>query len=110
VGNQVPDLAGTFSGTLTLINGTHNAALALTEGTNQTLTVSAQLNGPADNGTFPLTGSAVGNIMFVSGSVNGQMLSLFGYFDRAGMYTGVPDSMLVFDYNTLAEIGVLVSE
>lgn len=110
VGNQVPELAGTFSGTLNLTTGTHDAALALTEGANQTLTVSAQLNGPVDNGTFPLTGSAVGNIMFVSGPVNGTTLSLFGYFDRAGAYTGIPKSMLVFDYDTLGEIGVLVSQ
>jgi hypothetical protein len=110
VGNQVPALAGTFSGTLNLTNGTHNGALTLTEDTNQTLTVSAQLNGPVDNGTFPLTGSAVGNVMFVAGSVNGQTLSLFGYFDRAGAYTGIPNSMLVFDYDTLSEIGVLVSQ
>ncbi len=108
VGNRVPDLAGTFSGALSLTNGTHNAALTLTEGTNQVLTVSAQLNGPADNGTFPFTGSAVGNVMFVSGSVNGQALSWFGYYDRSGTYTGIPNSMLVFDYGTLAKIGLLI--
>jgi hypothetical protein len=48
--------------------------------------------------------------MFVSGPVNGTTLSLFGYFDRAGAYTGIPKSMLVFDYDTLGEIGVLVSQ
>ena len=108
VGNQVPKLAGTFSGTLNLPSGTDNAALTLTEAPDQTLTVSAALTGPADNGTFVFTGTAVGNVMFVSGSVNGQALSLFGYFDRAGAFTKMPNSMLVFDYGTLNQIGLLV--
>lgn len=110
VGTPVPQLAGTFSGPLNLATGTHNAALTLSEASNQTLTVSTQLNGPVDNGTFPLSGSAVGNVMFVSGPVNGQTLNLFGLYDRAGTYTGLPNSMLVFNYDTLAEVGVLVSQ
>ncbi|MGB6991466.1 MAG: hypothetical protein WA232_17045 [Candidatus Sulfotelmatobacter sp.] len=110
VGNLVPQLAGTFSGYLNLNDGTDNAALTLTESNNYALTVIAQLTGPVDNGTFTFTGSAVGNIMFVSGSVNGQALSLFGYVDRTGAYTGMNNSVVVFDYNTLTEIGLLVGE
>ena len=67
------------------------------------------LTGPVNNGTFTLTGSAVGNVMFVSGSVNGQTLSLLGYFDRTGAYTGMTNSMLVFDYDTTTEIGLLAN-
>jgi hypothetical protein len=109
VGNQVPALAGTFSGPLNLPDGTDNVEMGLSEGTNNGLTVTAQVNGAVDNGTYTLTGSAVGNIMFVSGTVNGQSLSLFGYFDRAGTFTGMPNSMLVFNYTTLTQVGLLTS-
>jgi hypothetical protein len=109
-GNEVPNLAGTFSGVLNLPNGNDNAALTLSENSDQSLTVSAVLTGPVDNGTFTLTGSAVGNIMFVSGSVSGQNLSLFGYFDRAGTYTKMANSLLVFDYDTFANVGLLVGQ
>lgn len=108
VGNLVPELAGTFSGYLNLNDGTDNAALTLTEGNNYALTVVVQLTGPVNNGTFTFTGSAVGNIMFVSGSINGQTLSFLGYVDRAGAYTGLINSVVVFDYDTLTEIGLLV--
>ena len=110
VGNPVPALAGTFSGTLNLPSGVDNAALTLTENADSSLTVSAQLIGPVDNGTFPLSGSAVGNVMFVSGSVSGQNLSLFGYFDKVGAYTGIPNSLLVFDYGTLSQTGLLLAQ
>ena len=110
VGNQVPNLAGTFAGTLNLPDGTDNVALTLTEGSNSALAVSAEVTGATDNGTFPLTGSAVGNVMFVSGTINGQSLSLFGYYDRAGSYTGMPNSFLVFDYNTQVKLGLLLEQ
>ena len=109
-GNLVPELAGTFSGSLSLPDGTDDAALTFSEGANNSLTVSAQLSGPVDNGTYVLTGSAVGNIMFVSGSVNGQAVTLFGYFDNAGAFTGMPKSLLVFDYDTLAKVGLLLKQ
>ncbi len=108
VGNQVPALAGTFSGSLNLPDGTDDVALTLSEGPNNALTVNAQVTGVADNGMFTLKGSAVGNIMFVYGSVNGQSLSLFGYFDRAGTFTGMTNSMLVFDYSSQATLGLLI--
>jgi len=110
VGNQVPNLTGTFSGSLNLPNGTDNAALTLTENPDQTLTVSAELTGAVDNGTFTLTGSAVGNVMFVSGSVSGTPLTLFGYFDRTGTYTKMPYSLLVFDYDTQVNAGLLIGQ
>jgi len=110
VGNQVPALAGTFSGTLNLPDGTDDAALTLTQNPDQTLTVSAVLTGPVDNGTFTLTGSAVGNVMFVSGSVNGNTIDLFGYFDRAGAFTKMPNSLLVFDYDTQVDAGLLIGQ
>lgn len=110
VGNQVPNLAGTLSGTLNLPDGTDNVAFTLTEGANNALTVSAQVTGVADNGTFALTGSAIGNVMFVSGTINGQPLSLFGYYDKAGTYTGMTNSLLVFDYSTQAKLGLLIEQ
>jgi hypothetical protein len=109
-GNQVPGLAGTFSGSLNLPNGTDNAALTLTESPDHSLTVSAALTGTVDNGTFTLNGTAIGNVMFVSGSVSGHSLSLFGYYDRAGTYTKLPNSLLVFDYDTGATDGLLLAE
>lgn len=110
VGNQVPKLTGTFVGQLNLPNGLDNAAFTLVENSDQTLNVTANLTGTVDNGTFTLTGSAIGNIMLVSGSVSGQTLSLFGYFDRAGAYTGMVNSILVFDYDTLAKAGLLIGQ
>ena len=109
-GNQTPALAGTYSGTLNLPDGTDDAAFTLTENPDRSLSVSAELTGPVDNGTFTFTGSAVGNIMFVSGSVNGNNLSLLGYYDRAGAYTGWPNSLLVFNYGALAEAGLLLGQ
>lgn len=107
-GSQVPPLAGTFSGPLTLVGGTENAALTLTETANHALSVNAALKGPAANGTFTLTGSAVGNVMFVSGSLNGTSVTWFGYFDQLGRFTGFPNSLLVFDYDTLVQDGLLI--
>jgi hypothetical protein len=110
VGTPVPSFSGTFSGSLNLPNGTDNAALTLTESPDHSLTVSAALTGPIDNGTFTLTGTAIGNVMFVSGSVGAHSLSLFGFYDRAGAYTGLPNSLLVFDYDTGATDGLLLAE
>ena len=110
VGNQVPSLSGTFSGTLSLPNGTDNAAFTLTENSDHTLTVSALLRGNGDNGTFTFTGAGIGNVMFATGSVNGTPLHLFGYFDRAGTYTKMPNSLLVFNYDTQTSSGLLLGE
>ena len=112
VGNQVPSLSGTFSGTLYLPNGTDNASFTLTENSDHTLTVRASLTGSVDNGTFTFTGAGVGNVMFVSGSVDGGQttLNLLGYFDRAGTYTKMPNSLLVFNYGTQTSSGLLLGE
>ena len=79
-GAQAPNLTGTFSGTLDFPSGADQLTATLTEGSNYSLTVQTILAG-ADNGTFTFSGSAVANVMFVSGSVNGNPFSLFGYFD-----------------------------
>ena len=110
VGSPVPALSGTFSGTLTLPNGVENAALTLTENADYSLTVSTQLTGPVYNESLTLTGTAVGNIMFVSGSLDAHPLSLVGYLDRPGAYTGMPNSLLVFDYATLTDTGLLLAQ
>jgi len=110
VGNVVPALGGTFSGPLNLPNGTDNAALTLSENADQSLTITAVLNGPVDNGAFTLTGNAVGNIIWVSGSIGGSQVSLFGFYDRAGTYTKFPKSLLVFNYATLTSAGLLIGQ
>src|SRR5579871_1253309 len=110
VANLYPGLTGTFSGTRNLPNGTDNAALTLSENPDHSLNVSAQLTGPVDNGVFQLTGSAVGNAIFVSGTVSGNQLTLLAYFDRSGTYTKFPNSLLVFDYDTLTDAGLLLGQ
>jgi hypothetical protein len=110
VGNEVPSLAGTFSGTLNLPDGTDNAAVTLVENSDSTVNATVALTGTVDNGTFTFTGSVVGNVILVTGTVNQQSLSLFGYFDRAGTYTGFPNSLLIFDYGTLSQTGVLLGQ
>jgi hypothetical protein len=109
-GSPVPALSGSFSGTLTLPDGADNAVLTLTEAGNRDLTVSAVLSGPTDNGTFAFSGTAVGNVMLVSGTINGNTLSLFGYFDSAGTYTGIANSLLVFNYGTQVNAGLLLKQ
>ena len=107
---QVPELGGTFAGPLNLPGGPANTSLTLSEDSNQALTVGAVLNSPGKEGNFVFSGSAVGNVMFVSGSVNGTEISLFGYFDRAGRFTGTPNTIQVFDYDTLTNIGLLIKQ
>jgi len=109
-GNPVPDLAGTFSGVLNSPSGVDNAAVTLKENSDHTLTVQVNLTGTVDNGSFAFSGSAVGNTMFVSGSVNGRVLSWLGYVDYTGRFTGTPNSVLIFDYDTQAIAGLLVKQ
>jgi len=108
-GTVVPALGGTFSGTLNFNLGSTQATATLTEGTGNSLTVQTTLTG-AYSGNFTFSGSAVANVMFVSGTVDGTAFSLFGYFDSKGTYTGTPNSIAVFDYNTLAYEGLLVKQ
>jgi hypothetical protein len=112
-GTQVPNLAGTFSGTLNFPSGPDQVAATLTETSNDSLTVQTTLSG-TDNGNFVFSGSAVANVMFVSGSVNGNPFALFGYFDSSGTYTGTPNSIAVFDDSPVngvyAEYGLLVKQ
>jgi hypothetical protein len=112
-GTQVPSLSGTFSGTLDFPSGPDQVTATLTEGSNYSLAVQTVLSG-TDNGTFTFSGSAVANVMFVSGSVNGNPFSLFGYFDSSGAYTGTPNSIQVFDDNLVngiyANYGLLVKQ
>jgi hypothetical protein len=109
VGNPVAALTGTFAGTLNLPSGTDNAAFTLSESGDQTLTVTAQLTG-ADNGTFTFTGTAIGNSMFVNGTVDSHNVTLLGYYDRQGTVGGYPGSLLVFNYATQVKAGVLLQE
>jgi hypothetical protein len=107
-GNPVPKLAGTYSGVLSLPDGQYNAAFTLTEANNNALTVNAALKGPTNNGNVIFTGTAVGNVIFVSGSLQGGALSLFGLLDVTGRLTGAANSLLIFNYATLASCGLLI--
>lgn len=108
-GTLVPSLSGTFSGTLFLSYGLDNVTATLTEASGNALTFQTTLSG-ADNGNFTFSGTAVANVMFVSGSVGANSFSLFGYFDKTGAYTGVPNSIAVFDYQTLDYLGLLENQ
>lgn len=110
VGSEVPTLGGTFSGTLNLPDGADNAEVTLVENSDSSLNATVTLTGLVDNGTFTFTGSAVGNVVLVTGTVNQQTLTLFGYFDRAGTYTGFPNSLLIFNYARLTDSGLLLGQ
>jgi hypothetical protein len=104
---QVPNLSGTFSGTLAFPSGADQVTATLTESGNYALSFQTTLSG-TDNGNFLFSGFAVANASFVSGTVNGNPFSLFGYFDASGTYTGTPNSIAVFDDSTLQYYGLLV--
>lgn len=110
VGNPVANLSGSFSGTLSLPDGVDDVSFTLKENSDHSLGVDAVFTGSVDNETVTFTGTAVGNVMFVTGPVNGTMLNLFGYFDRAGSYTSMPNSLLVFNYDTSASAGLLIGQ
>lgn len=107
VGTPVSTVSGTFSGTLDLPAGPTNAALTVSEAADYSVTVTASLNGNGVNGTFALSGSAAGNVMIVSGMVNGAPLSLFILFDDTGL-SGVLNSLVVLDNTTLTKLGLLI--
>lgn len=113
IGTQVPNLAGTYLGTLSFPSGADQVSATLTESAGNLLTVQTTLTG-TDNGTFSFSGSAVANVMFVSGTVNGNPFSLFGYFDSSGTYNGTAESIQVFDDvaadGVYANYGLLVEQ
>lgn len=106
-GTPVPELAGTYTGYLTLPGGQYNAALTLAEAANNAMTVNAALKGPS-SGNYTFSGSAVGNVILVSGSLPSGTLSLFGLLDPTGRLSGTANSLVIFNYSTLAICGVLV--
>ncbi|MGA9039771.1 MAG: hypothetical protein WB421_04490 [Terriglobales bacterium] len=80
-GIQVSALAGTYTGTLNFTNGNQDSATAiLTEGVPSSFTVALTLTG-ADNTTVTLTGFVVGNVFSVQGTLDGQAVSYYGYYD-----------------------------
>ncbi len=105
----MPSEAHSRDSTLTFPSGIDEVTASFTEGSNNGLTVQTALTG-ADNGSFTFSGSAVANVAFVSGSIDGNTFSLFGYFDSTGTYTGTPNSIAVFDYDTLVYEGLLVKQ
>jgi hypothetical protein len=78
-GQQVAQISGTFSGTLSLPNAIDTASAAMAEvpgGFTETLTLAG-----ADNETDTLTGFVVGSVFSVKGTVEGQSASYYGYYD-----------------------------
>jgi hypothetical protein len=72
-------LTGTYSGTLILPSGTDAATVTLTE-TPLSFSVSIALTG-ANNETDTLTGEVVANVFLVQGTVAGESVSYYGYYD-----------------------------
>jgi hypothetical protein len=83
--------------------------IKLTEQPDYSLKVEAELSG-TDNGTFELKGTAVANVLFVQGNLAGSPVSVFGYYDAQGRYTGVRNSIAVFDYENLGYEGLLTQQ
>ena len=108
-GKPVSALSGTFAGTLELPIGIDQVSATLTETQSSALSVQATLSG-ADSGTFTFSGTAVGNVAYVSGTVDGNPVQFFGYFDKEGTYTGTPNSIACFDDYSLAYEGLLVKQ
>jgi hypothetical protein len=101
-----PKLSGAYTGTLQVCTvpvpngcsalGSDNASVVFNQGNSGSINLTATLSG-TDNGAFPLSGSLVGNVMLVSGTISGQSVSLLGYYDQTGQYTGAKNSIEVFD-------------
>ena len=108
---KVSGLGGTFSsGTFISSAGSYSdqVTATLNGGSNNSLTMQFTFSGP-DVGTYQFSGSAIGNVAFISGIMNGSAVSLFGYFDSSGTYTGVPNSIAVFNLGN-AYVGLLVKQ
>jgi hypothetical protein len=79
VGQQVAQISGTYSGTLNLTNASDSASAVMAEvpgGFTETLTLTG-----VDNETDILTGFVVGSVFSVQGTVEGQSISHYGYYD-----------------------------
>jgi hypothetical protein len=79
VGQQVAQISGTYSGTLNLTNASDSASAVMAEvpgGFTETLTLTG-----VDNETDILTGFVVGSVFSVQGTVEGQSISYYGYYD-----------------------------
>ena len=79
VGQQVAQISGTYSGTLNLANASDSASAVMSEvpgGFTETLTLAG-----VDNETDILTGFVVGSVFSVQGTVEGQSISYYGYYD-----------------------------
>jgi hypothetical protein len=79
VGQQVAQISGTYSGTLNLPNASDTASAVMAEvpgGFTETLTLAG-----VDNETDTLTGFVVGSVFSVQGTVEGQSVSYYGYYD-----------------------------
>jgi hypothetical protein len=87
VSSPVPN--GTYSGTFS----SEDIVLTTSSGTNYQLTGTMTVNG---SGPYSLTGQLLGNILLLSGTVDGQPTSFQMYYDATGSITGVAKSINVF--------------
>jgi len=92
VSNLVPNgtYSGFFSGGSLPVG---NIVLTINSGTNYQLSASITVNG---SGPYTLTGQLVGNILLLSGTVEGNPVSFQMYYDGTGSFTGVANSLTVF--------------
>jgi hypothetical protein len=80
-GQQVAQISGTYSGTLNLPNASDTASAIMAEvpgGFTETLTLAG-----VDNETDTLAGFVVGSVFSVQGTVEGQSVSYYGYYDSS---------------------------
>jgi hypothetical protein len=92
-------LAGTYSGTVTLPSGTDTATVTLAE-TAVNFSVTIALTG-VNNETDTLTGDVVANVFLAQGTVAGESVSYYGYYDL------LENSLYLVDASTGDSLGVL---
>jgi hypothetical protein len=90
VSSPVPN--GTYSGTFSE-GFSGDIVLTTSSGANYQLTGTMTVNG---NGPYSLTGQLLGNILLLSGTVEGQPASFQMYYDATGSLTGTAHSITAF--------------
>lgn len=102
-GAMVSRLSGTYSGQMTLPDGTIDTATATLSQSGSTLTVNLVVTG-VDNTSFTLTGSVMGKAFSVTGTFQGQTVSYEGYseltFDSVTQTNDIQSLYLVNATNT----------
>lgn len=109
-GTPVPSITGNFAGSLNLPEGAENTLLSIQSNPDQTVTIQASLTGESESGVFTFSGPLTGNVMLVSGTINGTTRTWLGLYDSTGRFTGTANSVLIFDYDVSAKAGLLLKQ